>query len=748
MVTITMMVAMMQAVYITTFFKLLLTFTSFILILLQKSHAMDVKPQKEKFTPNYSFYHNITGLERKIKALSNKYPDWIKVDLNYKSRNNRPQFLIHVTDFKEKLIQTKSIKSEKLKVLFSYGEHAREFLPTESMLYLLENITTGITASLKGTSQWLFSENILTNVDLYLIAMANPDGRKYIELSQNYCWRGTSTGVDLERNFDWQFGGKGSSGSKSDEEYRGKKPFSEPETVIYTDITDAVDFDIFVSFHSGINQIYIPYADISLDELSTWKLDSLRSFLCRRGLSTDGSKAELTALCYAAAKMKISVKPSGEDYLKQIEKDYMDLLTLESLILPDPLKLCDGWVDETDGISVWPPVFLSDIANFLMANSDKSTTTKYLNEYKVGKAYEYFSSRWIKEVFYHKISKESMHCFLRAKCTPSQRVNEEDHTVWTCVDKDTGVIRSAYCSCTAGLGQTCNHVAGLLFRLEAANKLGLSTCTSLPCTWDIPCSRSINIEPKLVSEIIIKKSRHGKGVEISIESEAIAEKKNSNSQKTNSKPDNLEAMEDLAWHLSKATKFKHKYGNAFKLTKYAADGTIFDYMAGVRKIPFSYTIELWGLNHKGPSCFDLFNPRSEDLQNVLKEIHPLYASLFTYLIEWKSSDSLAKCQTETVSSSDRLKGKIFPLYKTMGQLIVEADSTSLSRSNHLVRLQVARDCNKLMRVSYRDHYDISKSTTIRKSCNNIMNLLDKDSGLLRVQVRQVGLLRWNISEKI
>ncbi|KAJ8317469.1 hypothetical protein KUTeg_005373 [Tegillarca granosa] len=321
--------------------------------------------------------------------------------------------------------------------------------------------------------------------------------------------------------------------------------------------------------------------DISLDELSTWKLDSLRSFLCRRGLSTDGSKAELTALCYAAAKMKISVKPSGEDYLKQIEKDYMDLLTLESLILPDPLKLCDGWVDETDGISVWPPVFLSDIANFLMANSDKSTTTKYLNEYKVGKAYEYFSSRWIKEVFYHKISKESMHCFLRAKCTPSQRVNEEDHTVWTCVDKDTGVIRSAYCSCTAGLGQTCNHVAGLLFRLEAANKLGLSTCTSLPCTWDIPCSRSINIEPKLVSEIIIKKSRHGKdhsrpltsqerekyrplkthadgkklisrlinvlpnsvlrkGVEISIESEAIAEKKSLVCEESTSLIENLQ----------------------------------------------------------------------------------------------------------------------------------------------------------------------------------------------------------------
>lgn len=226
MAAIAVMDVMMQAMYLSTVFKLVLTFTSFILILLPKSHAMDVKPQKEKFTPNYSFYHNITGLERKIKALSNRYPDWMKVDLNYKSRNDRPQFLIHVTDFKEKLIQAKDIKTEKLKVLFSYGEHAREFLPTESMLYLIDNITTGITTSLKGTSEWLFSKNILTNVDLYLIAMANPDGRKYIELSQNYCWRGTSTGVDLERNFDWQFGGKGSSGSKSDEEYRGKKPFS------------------------------------------------------------------------------------------------------------------------------------------------------------------------------------------------------------------------------------------------------------------------------------------------------------------------------------------------------------------------------------------------------------------------------------------------------------------------------------------------------------------------------------------
>ncbi len=47
-----------------------------------------------------------------------------------------------------------------------------------------------------------------------------------MRVAGNYCWRGTSTGVDLNRNFDWCFGNKGSSGNRQDEEYRGDKPFS------------------------------------------------------------------------------------------------------------------------------------------------------------------------------------------------------------------------------------------------------------------------------------------------------------------------------------------------------------------------------------------------------------------------------------------------------------------------------------------------------------------------------------------
>ena len=51
---------------------------------------------------------------------------------------------------------------------------------------------------------------------------------------------------------------------------------------------------------------------------------------------------------------------------------------------------------------------------------------KLLNEYKVGKAYSYFTSGWLKEVFYHHINSTSPYCLLRAACTPSMKAADVD----------------------------------------------------------------------------------------------------------------------------------------------------------------------------------------------------------------------------------------------------------------------------------------------------------------------------------
>lgn len=128
-----------------------------------------------------------------------------------------------------------------------------------------------------------------------------------------------------------------------------------------------------------------------------------------------------------------------------------------------------------------------------------------MNDYKIGKAFEYCSANFIKEIFFHSVSSTSPICFVIAKCTPSQRVTDENHTMWVAISKESGCVKSAFCSCTAGMGQTCNHVAALLFRVESANKLGLTSCTSLPCQW----KAATKLVPTKIKDLTIQKSRHG-----------------------------------------------------------------------------------------------------------------------------------------------------------------------------------------------------------------------------------------------
>lgn len=64
------------------------------------------------------------------------------------------------------------------------------------------------------------------------------------------------------------------------------------------------------------------------------------------------------------------------------------------------------------------------------------------------------------------------------------------------------------------------------------------------------------------------------------------------SKKIGRQVDNLNDMLDLAMELSHCTKYTYKYGQAYKLNDYTADGTIFDFMAGVRKASlYSYNIK-------------------------------------------------------------------------------------------------------------------------------------------------------------
>lgn len=202
----------------------LLTFAFFHILFLETIGG-DVKPRPELYIPNYKIYHNLSSLNKEIKRLTTRNPNYIHLSETYVSRNKASQLVLHLKNFSQSDRTQHTLSSPKQKVLLSFGEHAREFFPVESALYFIKNVTEGLTKP-ATSHQYRFSRTVFSNLELFIIVLANPDGRHYIEETKNYCWRGTSIGVDLDRNFDWNFGGKGSSSKPLDEEYRGRSSFS------------------------------------------------------------------------------------------------------------------------------------------------------------------------------------------------------------------------------------------------------------------------------------------------------------------------------------------------------------------------------------------------------------------------------------------------------------------------------------------------------------------------------------------
>lgn len=77
----------------------------------------------------------------------------------------------------------------------------------------------------------------------------------------------------------------------------------------------------------------------------------------------------------------------------------------------------------------------------------------------------------------------------------SQRLNEKQLQPWVAVCDD-GTIKSAHCTCMAGLGEACSHIAATLFAVSAAvNLRDGQSCTSQKCKWSQPSMDSVKKVP-------------------------------------------------------------------------------------------------------------------------------------------------------------------------------------------------------------------------------------------------------------
>lgn len=168
-----------------------------------------------------------------------------------------------------KISDNAAVDEDEPEIFFNAYIHAREAITFEVLYGLCEYLLSGYGVDPRATE-------IVNSREIFLLPFTNPDGVEYnrqIAPQGGGMWRknrrnsgGGQFGVDLNRNFgyQWGFDESGSSGSPSSDVYRGSGPFSEPEIAAVRQFVNSRNFRTAVNLHS--------YGNL---EIFSWGYDEL-----------------------------------------------------------------------------------------------------------------------------------------------------------------------------------------------------------------------------------------------------------------------------------------------------------------------------------------------------------------------------------------------------------------------------------------------------------------------------------------
>lgn len=144
-------------------------------------------------------------------------------------------------------------------VLFDGTQHAREWVSPMTVMYIADQLVR-----LEGEDPEITA--LLARAEVIVVPVVNPDGYQF-SWDDTRLWRKNrrlngdgSIGVDLNRNWGYQWGGEGASASPGSDTYRGTAPFSEPETQALRDFFLANESIVAtIDFHSYGQWILSPW---------------------------------------------------------------------------------------------------------------------------------------------------------------------------------------------------------------------------------------------------------------------------------------------------------------------------------------------------------------------------------------------------------------------------------------------------------------------------------------------------------
>ena len=168
---------------------------------------------------------------------------------------------------------------------------------------------------------------------------------------------------------------------------------------------------IFQPFRNFIHVIYLQNCTIllqmdpgdqlyTLDELRCWKVENLGVLDDERS-NEIGSEGGASGLVFFGMQVELAfgaiTRWCFEGQQEMLRQHFEWVWNYRP---PSDLFWLAWWT--WSWYAVWPPNFLTDITQFLLAHGDVALTNDMLKDYKVGKAYEYFSSGWLQEGYFLK----------------------------------------------------------------------------------------------------------------------------------------------------------------------------------------------------------------------------------------------------------------------------------------------------------------------------------------------------------
>jgi carboxypeptidase T len=207
------------------------------------------------FPSEDSKYHNYDELVAALNQLHAQYPDITELFTLGTSAEGRAIPGLRISGNLARADQLPGM-------FFVGGHHAREHLSVDTPLRLAHKLLISY-ASGDATTKAL-----VDNRDLHVVPGLNVDGLEHDVSGNRYkMWRKNRSrnhdgtyGVDLNRNYGFQWGTGGSSKSTSSDVYMGPAPFSEPESKAVKDyVENQHNLTILLSFHTFSKLILYPW---------------------------------------------------------------------------------------------------------------------------------------------------------------------------------------------------------------------------------------------------------------------------------------------------------------------------------------------------------------------------------------------------------------------------------------------------------------------------------------------------------